>query len=95
MKTLTVALPGREYDILIQRGLLGQCGAHIRRVLPKAARLAIVSDSNVAPLYAEQVMNGLTAAGFDCRLFTIPAGESSKNAARLSELWEGFTEFGL
>jgi len=95
MKTLTVALPGREYDILIRRGLLDQCGEHIRHVLPKAVRLALVSDSNVAPLYAERVLNSLSQAGFDCRLFTVPAGESSKNAAQLSELWEGFMEFGL
>lgn len=95
MKTLTVALPGREYDILIQRGLLNQCGEHIRRVLPKAVRLALVSDSNVVPLYAERVLNSLSQAGFDCRLFTVPAGENSKNAARLSELWEGFMAFSL
>ena len=95
MKTLTVALPGREYDILIQRGLLDECGAHIRRVLPKANRLAVVSDSTVAPLYAQRVLSSLTAAGFDCRPFIVPAGERSKNAAQLAHLWEGFMEFGL
>ena len=95
MKTLTVALPGREYDILIQRGILSRAGEAVRAVLPGAGRLAVVTDSNVAPLYADTVLNSLTAAGFDCRLFTIPAGESSKCAARLAELWEGFMEFGL
>ena len=30
MKTLTVALPGREYDILIERGLLAQAGERCR-----------------------------------------------------------------
>ena len=34
MKTLTVALPGREYDILIERGLLNRAGEHLRAVLP-------------------------------------------------------------
>ena len=95
MKTLTVALPGREYDILIQRGLLAQAGERIRAVLPKAGRLAVVSDSNVAPLYARTVMDSLSAAGFACKLFTVPAGEGSKCAAQLSALWEGFMEFGL
>ena len=50
MKTLTVALPGREYDILIEKGLLDRAGEHCRMVLPKARRLAVVTDSNVAPL---------------------------------------------
>ena len=36
MTTLTVALPGREYDILIQRGLLSQAGERVRAALPEA-----------------------------------------------------------
>ena len=64
MKTLTVALPGREYDILIQRGLLDQAGAYCRKSLPRAGRLFVVTDSNVAPLYAFRLEQSLTAAGF-------------------------------
>ena len=89
MKTLTVALPGREYDILIGRGLLTQAGERCRAVMPKAAKLAVVSDSNVAPLYGQVVLDSLTGAGFEPRLFTVPAGEHSKNASQLSQLWEG------
>lgn len=95
MKTLTVALPGREYDIVIQRGLLAETGRRCRAVLPRAKKLALVSDSNVAPLYGQTVLDSLTAAGFEARLFTIPAGEASKNAGQLSQLWEAFMGFGL
>ena len=95
MKTLTVALPGREYDILIQRGLLSQSGERIRAILPKAKKLAVVSDSNVVPLYGQALLDSLSAAGFDAQLFVVPAGESSKCAAALSELWESFMDFGL
>lgn len=95
MKTLTVALPGRDYDILIERGLLAQAGERCRAVLPRAKKIALVSDSNVAPLYARTVLDSLSAAGFETRLFTIPAGEGSKNAGQLSRLWEDFMEFGL
>lgn len=84
MKTLTVALPGREYDILIERGLLAQAGERCRAALPRAAKLAVVSDSNVVPLYGEALLQSLTAAGFEARLFTVPAGEHSKNAGQLS-----------
>ena len=93
--SLTVALPGREYDIFIERGILGKAGEAIRSVLPKAGRLAVVTDTNVEPLYAGALLDSLSAAGYQCRLFTVPAGESSKCAPRLSELWEGFMEFGL
>ena len=92
---LTVALPGREYDICMERGLLGQAGGRIRAVLPEARRLAVVTDTHVAPLYAQPLLDSLAEAGFACRLFTVPAGETSKCAERLAELWEGFMDFGL
>lgn len=95
MKTLTVALPGREYDILIERGLLAQAGARVRAVLPRARKLAVVTDSNVEPLYAKAVIPSLEQAGFETALFVIPAGEGSKNAAQLARLWEQFMDFGL
>ena len=95
MKTLTVALPGREYDILIERGLLDRTGERIRTVLPHASKLAVVTDSNVEPLYGKTVLDSLTAAGFEARLFTVPAGEESKNASQLAQLWEEMMGAGL
>ena len=95
MKTLTVALPGREYDILIEQGLLSQAGERVRAVLPRAAKLAVVTDSNVEHLYTKTVIPSLERAGFETALFVIPAGEESKSAARLAWLWEGFMDFGL
>ena len=49
MKTLTVALPGREYNIQIGRGLLARAGEELRAVLPGASRIFVVTDSHVAP----------------------------------------------
>ena len=95
MKTLTVALPGREYDILIERGLLPQAGERIRAALPRASKLAVVTDTNVGPLYYNRVKAGLEAAGFECWGAVIPAMEASKNPSLLAELWEDFMEFGL
>ncbi len=95
MKQLTVNLPGREYDILIGRGLLPQAGERVKAVLPRARKLAVVTDSNVSPLYSAAVLASLAAAGFDCRLFVVPAGEESKNPSQLTRLWEGFMDFGL
>ncbi|MCD7948448.1 MAG: 3-dehydroquinate synthase [Oscillospiraceae bacterium] len=95
MKTLPVHLPGREYDILIERGILARAGEHCRAVLPKARRLAVVSDSNVAPLYADRTLESLGAAGFDARLLTVPAGERAKSLAMLGTLYDFFMEMGL
>ena len=95
MKTLTVALPGREYNILIQRGLLDQAGAYCRKALPQAGRLFVVTDSNVAPLYASRLEASLTAAGFSVTVHVVPAGEGSKCAGQLAELWEAMMAAGL
>lgn len=95
MKTLTVALPGREYDILIERGILSQAGERLRALLPQASKLAVVTDTNVHPLYFSKLKASLEEAGFECWGAVIPAGESSKNPGLLTELWEDFMEFGL
>ena len=94
MKQLTVELPGREYDILIGTGLLEQCGARIRAVT-RAERLAVVTDSNVGPLYLKMVMESLLRAGFTAFSVTFPAGEASKNIRTLNNLYEGFADGGL
>ena len=95
MKTLTVALPGREYDILIEKGLLDRAGEYCRAVLPKARRLAVVTDSNVAALYLQRVQTALEAAGFAVEGIIVPAGESSKSLEMLGLLYDRMLSFGL
>ena len=95
MLTLTVPLPGREYDILIQPGLLPQTGGYICSVLPGARKAALVTDSHVAPLYGEIVAHSLSLAGFQVETFVVPAGEESKCSDQLAKLWSGFARFGL
>ena len=95
MKTLTVALPGREYDILIAAGLLKEAGERCRAVLPRAKKLFVVTDSTVAPLYLRSLIPGLEGAGFETAVEEIPAGEGSKSAAMLTRLWEDMMDFGL
>ena len=95
MKTLTVALPGRDYDILIERGLLERVGELCKAALPRARKLAVVTDANVGPIYADRVKAGLEAAGFAVQVTTLPAGEHTKCVENLSALWETFRAFGL
>ena len=95
MKTLTVSLPGRSYDILIERGLLDRAGEHCRAVLPRADRLFVVTDSTVGPLYLKRIIPPLEAAGFETAICEVPAGEASKCAGELARLWECMMDFGL
>ena len=87
MRTLTVALPGRNYEIQIQRGLLAQAGQLCRQTLPQAGRLFVITDSVAGPLFQERLRASLASAGFQVALRVIPAGEQSKCAAQLAQLW--------
>ena len=95
MNKLTVALPGREYDIRIERGLLDRAGGHCRAVLPAARRLAVVTDSHVGPLYLERLKRSLEEAGFAVKGITVPAGEGSKSLEMLGRLYDEMLAFGL
>ena len=83
-KILTVDLPGRAYDIEIERGLLDKVGERCKAVLPRAKALFVVTDSTVGPLYAQRVLDSLEKAGFTAVLHTVPAGEESKCVERLA-----------
>ncbi|HIS69939.1 MAG TPA: 3-dehydroquinate synthase [Candidatus Gallacutalibacter stercoravium] len=86
MKELTVNT-SRPYRILIEEGCLNEIGAQAAGLFSPGAQAVVVSDSNVAPLYASQVEKSLQAAGFATRLFTFPAGETSKRLATLEQLY--------
>jgi len=95
MKELHVDLAGRGYEITIAPGVLDRAGEYVGEVCPEARRLAVVTDTNVAPLYLERVCAGLEAAGFETVRLTVPAGESSKCAGQLERLWEEMLDGGM
>ena len=94
MKNLNVPLPGKEYNILMDEGLLDQVGRYCRTTCPRARKFVIVTDSNVGPLYGERVKESFSPK-FPVKLLTVPAGETTKSVRWLSWLWEEFMEFGL
>ena len=75
------------YDVSIGPGLLGEIGGRLAGVLGPC-RIAVLTDSTVAPLYLDTVTARLTAAGFSVCAHVFPAGEGSKNLSTLSELLE-------
>ncbi len=86
MNILRVNIPDREYEILIENGLLDKCGEHILNV-HKPSKVAVITDSNVGPLYAQRVISSLKSCGFDPFLVTLPAGESTKSLHFLEVLY--------
>ena len=73
MTTVSVTLPETKYEVLIERGLLKQVGELVSNQW-SARKIALVSDSNVAPLYQASVAASLNQRGLECR-YVFPAGE--------------------
>jgi len=94
MSTVRVSLGERSYDIDIREGNLSRVGDLVAP-LARAGRVAVVTDTHVAALYGDRVTAALDAAGFTSRLFPVPAGEHSKSAAQLAELWDAFVAFDM
>ena len=49
---------GTPYQVLIRRGILQDAGEEVKKVKPNA-RLAVVTDSNVSPLYLRNLLDSL------------------------------------
>ena len=81
-ETVSVALPGRDYDVLIGPGLLAEAGALIAPLL-RRKRVAVITESRVAALHLESLRDGLAAAGIEMAALELPPGEGTKDWANL------------
>ncbi|UWR24788.1 3-dehydroquinate synthase [Sulfitobacter sp. S223] len=82
-----VALPGREYDVQIGPGLLGQAGNYIAPLL-RRPRVAVISDETVAGLHLDTLRAGLASEGISMESLSLPPGESTKCWAELTRCIE-------
>ena len=94
MRRVNVSIPGHEYRILIDSGLLETLGAEVRGA-GVSGRVALVQDSGVAHLYGPAARSSLHAAGFEVAPLEVPAGEGSKCLEQLGRLYEAFAAAGL
>ena len=95
MRIVHVDLGSKSYDIEIERGLLPHVGVKIKTLLPKAEKIAIITDSHVGPLYASLLQKSLEKEGLAVAVLTFPAGEERKNLQTLGSLYDGLAEAGL
>jgi 3-dehydroquinate synthase len=91
-----VEIRGAAYShpALVDLGLLKQFGECVRKHLP-GKTCAIISDSNVAPLFADRVKQSLTTVALAPTLITIPAGEKSKTLGQAGAICEQMIASGL
>jgi len=88
--SLDVELGERSYPIVIGRGLLDD-GALLTRHITSSAgsgKVAIVTNTTVAPLYLEKVAAPLRAAGREVLNIVLPDGEEHKNWQSLNLVFD-------
>ena len=90
----------REYEVLTGSGLLNSCGKVMTEVSPRALKVLIVSETNVAELYLDKVRASAEEAGLEVHEYIFPAGEASKNINSIAGMWgvmakAGFTRTDL
>jgi 3-dehydroquinate synthase len=86
MRRLNVTLAERSYPILIGSGLLRQAEtikSHLR-----ATQVAVVSNTAVAPLYLDALIDGLQKVGVGTTAIILPDGEEFKTWESLNAIYD-------
>jgi 3-dehydroquinate synthase len=91
---ITISLGRQRYRVLVAESLLKQLGARMGQHLSRRT-CAIVTDSNVGPLFADRVKQSLISASLKPILITIPAGEKSKSLKQAGAICEQMIAAGL
>ncbi len=85
-----------SYDIEIGSGLLDRLVSDIKAgLLGSIKKFAIITDTNVMPLYGAPLATLLQEAGYEAHLFVFPAGEKSKTRETKAALEDAMLSAGL
>lgn len=87
MKTLQVALGDRSYPIAIGAGIAADASLW-KQALSSGARVALVTNDVVGPLYADRLASVLAACGKQVVRITLPDGESHKDWQTLNLIFD-------
>lgn len=84
----------KKYDILVEKGLVSNCGSFIKEAAG-GKKAALISDDNVYKFYGEEVTKSLSENGYEVFPFVFPHGEEQKNPSTFIKLLEFLGEKNL
>lgn len=94
MKKLTVNAMSATYDILIEQGILRNCAQHIVPLV-RGKKIMIICDTNVAPLYLDEVKKSFENSQLEIHSHIFTAGEQSKHLGTVSDIYDALSENGF
>ncbi|WP_353427573.1 3-dehydroquinate synthase [Polynucleobacter sp. MWH-UH19D] len=92
MKTLEVDLGNRSYPIYIGADLIDR--PELFKACEKSSSIYIVTNTTVAPFYAERLTKTLGTFGKTIRTIVLPDGESYKDWKNLQLIFDDLLKFG-
>ena len=93
MRTVSVDLAGRPYDILIEAGLLGRADEHLAS-LARGRRMVVVTDTGAA-VHLSTLTASLAGAGVTSEAIVLPPGEKTKSWRQLEALCDRLLALGV
>ena len=85
--------PAREYEVVIGIGLPDGVADDLLR-WHDAPRWAVITDTDVGPLYGEPLAEAMRGLGADAECLTFAAGEEAKTRATVADLQDSMIERG-
>ena len=93
-ETIHVAT-GVPYDVFVGGGVVAEMAKFIAENFPKAAKVAVVTDSTVDRLHGDRTVRLLEDGGLRVERVVFPAGEKSKNLETYAELVRSLAALGF
>ncbi len=93
---ILVPLSNNSYEVTIKEGLINSVGEELNRIgINKDRKILIVSNEEISNLFGEKILYNFKKYNYHAEIFNIKAGESYKNLASLSDIYNTAFEVGL
>lgn len=83
------------YNVIVDCGMLDTIGERVAQKMRPGAKVLMISDNNVFPLFGKRVETSLKSSGFNPYLFVFSAGEIHKTTATVYKIYEKLGECGF
>ena len=94
LQRILVDVPGAAHEVVIGSHLGHLVASTVQR-LPNMGPAVVISDSQVAARHASPLMASLSSAGIAATLHLVPAGETAKEMAVLSGIYDALGSAGV
>ena len=93
---ILIPLTNNSYEVTIKTGILNNIGEELIRIgVNKDRKILIVSNEEISKIFGDKLLNNLKDHNFCADIFNLKAGESHKNIASLSDIYDAAFEVGL